>query len=114
MSEIFLQYDQFTDFFLPTDRDTGKFRGFAFVTMPASEAETAFMKTDGEELERRPLQVNEAQPKGVSGGRGGGGYNDGYEGGGGNGGGRGGYIDRGRYGGGRGYGGGGSMLSLFL
>lgn len=134
---LFSRYGHVTDCFLPTDRDTNKVRGFAFVTMPAAEAETACHKLDGEELDGRPLRVNEAQPKGMSSGPGGprgGGYHDGpgyggagrggYSDGGGYGGynnsrgggyddrggygsGRGGYDDRGGYGGGSGYGGGG-------
>merc|ERR1712232_66423 len=103
---LFSRYGQVTDCFLPTDRDTNKVRGFAFVTMPAAEAETACHKLDGEELDGRNLRVNEAQPKGMSSGPGGprgGGYHDGPSYGGG---GRGGYDDRGGYGGG-GYGGGG-------
>ena len=96
---LFEQYGQVTDCFLPTDRDSGRVRGFAFVTMPAKEAETACSKTNGAELDGRTLRVNEAQPKGAGGG-GGGGF------GGGGGGGGGGYQDRGGYGGGRGGGGG--------
>merc|ERR1712037_1057434 len=96
---LFSRYGQVTDCFLPTDRDTNKVRGFAFVTMPAAEAETACHKLDGEELDGRNLRVNEAQPKGMSNGPGGprgGGYHDGpgY-----GGGGRGGYGDGGGYGG---------------
>jgi len=97
---LFSRYGQVTDCFLPTDRDTNKVRGFAFVTMPAAEAETACHKLDGEELDGRTLRVNEAQPKGLNNGPGGprgGGYHDGpgY----GGGGGRGGYNDGGGYGG---------------
>ena len=53
-----------TDCFLPTDRDSGRVRGFAFVTMPAKEAEVACMKCNGVDLDGRMLRVNEAQPKG--------------------------------------------------
>jgi RNA recognition motif-containing protein len=61
---MFEQYGQVTDCFLPTDRDTNRVRGFAFVTMPASEAENACNKVNGLELDGRTLRVNEAQPKG--------------------------------------------------
>jgi len=89
---IFEQHGTVTDCFLPTDRDSGKPRGFAFVTMPAAEAEEACNKVNGQELDGRTLRVNEAQPKNDrgGGGRGGGGYGGGY---GGRGGGR--YNDRG-------------------
>jgi len=122
--KLFEQYGAVEDCFLPVDRETQRVRGFAFVTMSADEAENACKQTNGYELDGRPLRVNEAQPKGMSGPRGGGGgydggqggydsgrggYNDG--GGYGNGGGgydRGGYDDRGGGGyGGGGYGGGG-------
>ncbi|KAL3772629.1 hypothetical protein ACHAWU_006055 [Discostella pseudostelligera] len=60
---MFEQYGTVTDCFLPTDRDTNRVRGFAFVTMPASEAENACNKVNGMELDGRTLRVNEAQPK---------------------------------------------------
>eukprot|EP00585_Thalassiosira_rotula_P012488 CAMPEP_0196131910 /NCGR_PEP_ID=MMETSP0910-20130528/1720_1 /TAXON_ID=49265 /ORGANISM="Thalassiosira rotula, Strain GSO102" /LENGTH=298 /DNA_ID=CAMNT_0041391427 /DNA_START=88 /DNA_END=980 /DNA_ORIENTATION=+ len=95
---MFEQYGPVSDCFLPTDRDSGRVRGFAFVTMPAKEAEGACNKVNGQELDGRTLRVNEAQPKGGGGGgrgRGGGdfGGGGGYNGGGGYGGGRGGYDD---------------------
>ena len=93
---IFEQYGQVKDCFMPTDRDSGKVRGFCFVTMPSNVAEEACQKLNGHELDGRPLRVNEAQPKGAGGSsRGGGGF-----------GGDGGYGGGSGYGGG-GYGGGG-------
>jgi len=107
--QLFEQHGKVVDCFMPTDRDTGKVRGFAFVTMPSAEAEEACMKLNGYEMDGRQLRVNEAQPKGGGGGRGGG-HNDGggYGGGSGHsgGGGYGGYSDRGGYDRGGGYGGG--------
>ena len=41
---LFEGYGPVTDCFLPTDRESGKVRGFAFVTMPAKEAELACNK----------------------------------------------------------------------
>ena len=84
----FAQYGEISDCFLPTDRETGAIRGFAFVTMAAADAEKA-LAMDGAEIDGRVVKVNESQPK-RGGGRGYGGR--GY-------GGRG----RGRGGGGRGY-----------
>jgi nucleolin len=100
---MFAEHGTVSDCFMPTDRDTGKVRGFCFVTMPSSDAEVACNKLNGRELDGRPLRVNEAQPRGGASGagggggapRGGGGYSDGYSGGGGG------------YSGGAGYGGGG-------
>jgi len=54
-----------------TDRDTGRPRGFAFVTMPDSAARTAIDALNGKELDGRTLNVNEARAKTDRGGRGG-------------------------------------------
>ena len=81
---------------LPTDRETGRPRGFGFVEMSQADASRAIQAVNGQDLGGRSLRVNEAQDKprgGGGGGRSGGG-----------GGGRGGY---GGGGGGGGYGGGG-------
>jgi RNA recognition motif-containing protein len=61
-----------------TDRDTGRPRGFAFVTMPDDAAARAAMEAlNGKELDGRTLNVNEARARtgagGGGGGRGGGG-----------------------------------------
>ena len=59
-----------------TDRDTGRPRGFAFVTMgDDNAARTAIDALNGKELDGRALNVNEAKAKtgGAGGGRGGGG-----------------------------------------
>lgn len=69
---LFEQHGTVTDCFCPTDRDTGRPRGFAFITMPAAEAEKACNSVNGQELDGRTLRVNEAQPKGSGPGRGGG------------------------------------------
>lgn len=103
---LFEQYGDVTDIHLPSDRETGRPRGFAFVTMGTKEAmEAAIKALDGSEWMGRPLKINEARPReeraGGGGGYGGGG--GGYGGGGGRKGGGGGYGG----GGGGGYGGGG-------
>ncbi|MDP2342117.1 MAG: RNA-binding protein [Deltaproteobacteria bacterium] len=71
------------------DRETGRSRGFGFVTMgSADEAQKAIAKMNGADLDGRALRVNEAEERGARGGGGGGGFGGG--GGGGGGGGRGG------------------------
>lgn len=81
---------------MPTDRETGQPRGFAFVTMGTpAEANNAIAQLNGMMLDGRPLKVNEAQER-PTGGGGGGGRSFGGGGGGGRGGGGGG---RGGYGG---------------
>jgi cold-inducible RNA-binding protein len=107
--ELFSQYGGVTEVFLPMDRESGRPRGFAFVTMDSAEAMNAAINgLNGQEFQGRKLAINEARPReerpGGFGGGGGGGRG-GY-GGGGGGGGRGSYGGGG--GGGRGgYGGGG-------
>src|SRR5579859_5047011 len=104
----FQQFGTVSDVHLVSDRETGRSRGFAFVTMGTTEeAAKAIEGMDGKTLDGRPLRVNEAEQRQARGGGGGGG--GGYCGGGG---GRGGYGggggDYGRGGGGGGdYGGGG-------
>ena len=98
--EAFMPFGEVTDVHVMTDRDTGRSRGFAFVTMATAEhAAEAIGGTNGQMLDGRPLRVNEAEErKPRTGGGGGGGF-------GGGGGGRGGF---GGGGGGRGgFGGGG-------
>jgi RNA recognition motif-containing protein len=89
---------------IPTDRETGQPRGFAFVTMGnANAASAAISQLNGSMLDGRPLKVNEAQERPPRGGGGGGGYGGGggggggYGGGGGRGGGGGGGGGRGSY-----------------
>lgn len=83
---------------IPTDRETGQARGFAFVTMGSeSAANAAIAQLNGSTLDGRSLKINEAQERapraggGGGGGRGGGGGGGGYGRGGGGGGGRGRY-----------------------
>lgn len=75
---------------LVTDRDTGQARGFGFVEMPVNaEAERAIAALNGQEVDGRALNVNEARPKterSFGGGGGGGGGRGGNRSGGGGGG----------------------------
>lgn len=111
--DAFSAFGEVTDAKVITDRDTGRSRGFGFVTFADAEsASTAIAQMDGTDLDGRTIRVNEAEERagGPGGGRGGGGGGrdgggrGGY--GGGGGGGRGG-GGGGRGGGGGGYGGGG-------
>ncbi len=76
---------------LVLDRETGRSRGFAFVSMATDEeANTAIQELNGAELDGRALKVNVAEERrprsggfGGGGGRGGGGYGGGGGGGGG-------------------------------
>ena len=58
------------------DRDSGRPKGFAFVEMPSGdEAQAAIAGLNGQDMNGRELNVNEARPRteGGGGGRGGGG-----------------------------------------
>ena len=53
-----------------TDRDTGRSRGFGFVTFSDGDAaQTAISEMDGVDLDGRNIKVNEAQEKPRGGGR---------------------------------------------
>jgi cold-inducible RNA-binding protein len=67
------------------DRDSGQSRGFGFVEMTnVAEANQAMTALNGQDLNGRTLNVNEARPRESNGGanRGGGGFNRGGGGGG--------------------------------
>ena len=86
---LFSQHGLVDEVHMPTDRETGRPRGFAFVTMPDSdEAKAAITALNGTELDGRRLNIDEARPSG--GGGGGRGFGGRRGGGGGGGGGRGG------------------------
>ena len=92
LETLFATYGEVLSVALPTDRETGRARGFGFVEMSATEAAQAIAGVNGKDFGGRTLNVNEARPREN---RGGGGYGGGGGGGGGyGGGGRGGYDDR--------------------
>ena len=83
----FEQFGEVTDSKVISDRETGRSRGFGFVTFAnAADAQTAMQSMNGTELDGRSLNVNEAQDRGRGGGGGGGGGHRGGGGGGGGGG----------------------------
>ena len=60
----FQQFGTVSDVHLVTDRETGRSRGFAFVTMSsAEEAQKAISLFSGKSVQGRPLTVNEARPR---------------------------------------------------
>ncbi|MCH1410260.1 MAG: RNA-binding protein [Verrucomicrobiales bacterium] len=64
LETLFGQHGEVTDVHLPTDRDTGRPRGFGFVTMDSAGAmESAIENIDGTEFGGRTLKVNEARPR---------------------------------------------------
>ena len=73
---LFGEYGEVLSVALPTDRETGRARGFGFVEMSAGEAAKAIDGVNGKEFGGRTLNVNEARPRQDRGGGGarGGGY----------------------------------------
>ncbi|MDZ8029668.1 MAG: RNA-binding protein [Nostoc sp. DedQUE08] len=85
LNSVFAEHGTVKRVQLPTDRETGRPRGFAFVEMGTEAEETAAIDAlDGAEWMGRDLKVNKAKPKEDRGGSfgggdrrggGGGGYN---------------------------------------
>ena len=103
VQQLFAAFGEVVSVALPTDRETGRPRGFGFVEMSSADATKAIAALNGKDFGGRALNVNEAKPReagaGAGGGyRGGGGGSGGYGGGGGGygggGGGRSGGYDR--------------------
>ncbi len=96
LRQAFEAYGSVVEAKVISDRDTGRSRGFGFVTFESpADAQAAIEEMDGAEIDGRAVRVNEAQDRRDGGGGGGGG-------------GRGPRTDRdGGGGGGRGRGGGG-------
>ena len=116
ITELFAAFGPVDRVKIITDRETGRSKGFAFVTLgDQSQIDAAVEALNGHDFGGRALRVNASEPKERKpfGGGGGGGYRPGGGGGGGYGerrGGGGGYGgNKGGYGGGNkgGYGGGG-------
>jgi RNA recognition motif-containing protein len=53
---------------LINDRETGRFRGFAFVEMPDADAQNAINRLNGQDMDGRTLRVNEAREREGGGG----------------------------------------------
>ena len=75
LSEVFSEYGTVKRVYLPTDRETGRMRGFGFVEMSSDKEEDSAIETlDGAEWMGRELRVNKARPRENNRGGGGGGY----------------------------------------
>ena len=79
LRQAFASYGEITEAKVITDRDTGRSRGFGFVTFTQDDdAKTAISKMDGTNLDGKTIKVNEAQEKSPRGGsRSGGGFGGG-------------------------------------
>jgi len=71
LQNLFGQHGAVEEVHIVLDRDTGRSRGFAFVTMPNDdEAQAAMEAINGQDVDGRALNVNEARPKREGGGGG--------------------------------------------
>lgn len=64
LKSAFAPYGTVVSVFIPTDRMTGRKRGFGFVEMSSpEEAARAISEMNGKEILGRPVALNEAQPR---------------------------------------------------
>lgn len=64
LKELFGEHGEVTDIFMPMDRESGRPRGFAFVTMDTADSMNAATEAlNGNEWMGRALVVNEAKPQ---------------------------------------------------
>lgn len=64
LTAVFAEYGSVKRVQLPTDRETGRMRGFGFVEMSAdAEEDAAISALDGAEWMGRDLKVNKAKPR---------------------------------------------------
>ena len=71
LRSLFSQHGTVESVSLPTDRETGRPRGFGFVEMNQGDAARAIQSLNGKDMGGRPLRVNPAEDKPRSGGGGG-------------------------------------------
>jgi len=75
---LFSNYGEVQEVAIVNDRETGRPRGFAFVTMDDAGGKAAIEALNGQEFEGRTLNINEARPREPRGAGGGGGGRGGY------------------------------------
>jgi len=62
LNDLFATFGRVETVSIITDRDTGRSKGFGFVTMDEEPAEKAIAELNGREHNGRALTVNEARP----------------------------------------------------
>lgn len=78
LHDAFAAFGQVIEAKVINDRDTGRSRGFGFVTLADDDAaDNAMREMDGASLDGRSIRVNEAQDRRGGGGGGGGGFRGG-------------------------------------
>jgi len=74
LERIFGEFGDVSDAIVITDRQTGRSKGFGFVTFESDDdAQKAIDAVNGSEIDGRPVTVNVARPREDRGGGGGGG-----------------------------------------
>ncbi len=63
LSELVSAHAEVLDAKVISDRDTGRSRGFGFVTIEAENTADVIRKLDGQDLDGRAIRVNEAEEK---------------------------------------------------
>lgn len=63
LRELFSQYGEITEAIVITDRDTGRSKGFGFVTFVNEADAQKALEMDGKQIEERTLVVNIAKPR---------------------------------------------------
>ncbi|MEM6255968.1 MAG: RNA-binding protein [Cyanobacteria bacterium P01_D01_bin.156] len=70
LTAVCAKYGTVKSVYLPTNRETGRLRGFGFVSMGVEAEESAVIEAlDGSEWMGRELKVNKAKPRQELGGR---------------------------------------------
>lgn len=64
MLEFYSQHGNVKDIYIPMDTETGRARGFAFVTIDEDDADKAIEATNGETFMGRQLAVSVPLPRG--------------------------------------------------
>ena len=63
LREMFAQYGEITEAIIINDRETGRSKGFGFVTFAKEERAQKALEMRGKEIEGRTIVVNVAKPR---------------------------------------------------
>lgn len=63
LKELFAQYGEITEAIVIIDRDSGRSKGFGFVTFAKEEDAQKALEMDGKQVEDRTIVVNIAKPR---------------------------------------------------
>lgn len=63
LTDFVSPHAEVTDAKVISDRDTGRSRGFGFVTVETDNVQDLIQRLDGQQLNGRPVRVNEAEER---------------------------------------------------